>query len=298
MLSSRLLQQFIAVAEELHFGRAALRVSMAQSPLSQAIQKLEAQVGTPLFQRNKRSVALTPAGKIFLEEAHQWLRYERVAMERTRHARDGEVGQLSIGFIGSVGYGFMPELISRFRHSYPHVRLRVVEMTTKDQVDQLKGRYLDAGLLRTPLYREEPLIETRIYRHDELMVALPKNHPLAESKEIALKQLAHESFVAFSKEIVPAAHAQLISACCDAGFYPKIEQECSQIASVICLVAAGLSIALVPSNLASLIHPNVRYLPIAAQARFLTREISIAWRRDDGNPALASFLKIAGMPAA
>jgi DNA-binding transcriptional LysR family regulator len=293
MLNSRLLKQFIAVAEELHYGRAAVRIGMAQSPLSQAIQKLEAYVDTPLFIRNKRNVALTPAGKVFLEEAYQWLKYEQVAIERTQHASTGEIGQLSLGFIGSVGYGFMPELISHFRREYPQVRLRVVEMTTKDQIEQLKGRYLDLGLLRTPLPLEAVQIDTCLYKRDRLMVALPKTHPLAARKTIALKQLAHESFVSFSKEKVPTAHAQLISACATAGFSPNIEQECAQVGGVICLVAAGLSVAVIPSNLISLMHPKVAYLPLSDDTHFLSQEVSIAWRREDGNPALASFLRVA-----
>ena len=104
MLNSRLLRQFIAVAEELHYGRAALRVGMAQSPLSQAIQRLEAHVGTPLFLRNKRAVSLTPAGRAFLEEAYQWLKFEQIAIERAQHASNGEIGQLSLGYIGSSLY--------------------------------------------------------------------------------------------------------------------------------------------------------------------------------------------------
>ncbi|SAI39883.1 LysR family transcriptional regulator [Bordetella ansorpii] len=293
MLNSRLLKQFIAVAEELHYGRAAVRVGIAQSPLSQAIQKLEAQVGTPLFVRNKRSVALTPAGKVFLEEAYQWLRYEQVALQRTLGAAGGGAGQLSVGFIGSVGYGFMPELISRFRHDYPQVRLRLSEMTTKDQLEQLRGRALDVGLLRTPLPVEAPQIETRPYQRDVLMVALSRSHPLAGRASIELKQLAGESFVAFSREKVPAAHAQLIAACATAGFYPAIEQECSQIASVICVIAAGLTVALVSGNLTSLIHPKVQYVPLADRLPLLEQEVAIAWRRNDDNPALASFLDVA-----
>lgn len=293
MLNSRLLRQFIAVAEELHYGRAAFRVGMAQSPLSQAIQKLEAYVGTPLFLRNKRSVALTPAGKVFLEEAYQWLKYERVAIERTQHASTGEIGQLSLGFIGSTGYGYMPELIGLFRHEYPQVRLRMVEMTTKDQIEQLKGRYLDLGLLRTPLPQEAAQIETRLYKRDRLMAALPGTHPLAGRKTIELRQLAHESFVSFSKEKVPTAHAQLIAACATANFYPNIEQECSQVGGVICLVAAGLSVAVIPSNLTSLMHPKVKYVPLSDDTHYLTQEVSMAWRQGDGNPALASFLAVA-----
>src|SRR5690606_14759728 len=293
MMNSRLLRQFIAVAEELHYGRAAARVGIAQSPLSQAIQKLEAQVGVPLFLRNKRTVSLTPAGKVFLEEAYQWLNYERVAIARTQAARDGRTGQLALGFIGSAGYGFMPELIGHFRQQFPQVRLRVVEMTTQDQLEQLAGRGLDLGLLRTPLPREAAQIATCLYKHDRLMVALPKSHPLAGQRSIALRQLAGESFVAFSREKVPAAHAQLISACSAAGFHPDIAQARSQVAGVICLVAAGLSVALIPSNLASLIHPKVQYVPLADRSRFRSQEISVAWRKDDDNPALASFLGVA-----
>ena len=111
---------------------------------------------------------------------------------------------------------------------------------------------------------------------------------------IALKELSQESFVAFSKEKVPAAHAQLISACATANFYPNIEQECSQVAGVICLVAAGLSVAVIPSNLASLIHPKVQYVPLSDDTHFLSQEVSLAWRRGDDSPVLASFLEVAG----
>jgi len=288
-----LLKQYIAVAEELHYGRAAERVGIAQSPLSQAIQKLEAHVGTPLLVRNKRSVSLTEAGRVFLEEAYQWLKYEQVAIERTQHARDGRIGRLSIGFIGSAGYGFMPELVSEFRRQYPHVRLRLIEMTTKDQMEQLQRRYLDAGMLRTPLPRESQQILTQFHKHDQLMAALPRHHRLARKNRIDLSELAGDTFAAFSKEKIPAAHAQLITACAAAGFSPDIEQECTQIASIVCLVAAGLAVALIPGNLASLMHPKVQYVPLSNEGGFLTQQISIAWRTGDDNPALTSWLKVA-----
>jgi len=293
MLNDRLLRQFIAVAEELHYGRAAQRVGIAQSPLSQAIQKLEAYLGVALFVRNKRMVALTPAGRVFLEDAYQWLKYEQVAVERVRSASHGEIGQLSVGFIGSAGYGFMPDLVSRFRQMHPRVRLRLTEMTTKDQLEQLKMRYFDAGLLRTPLPQDEPQIETWHYQSDRLMVALPKSHPLAGKKRIALRDLARESFAAFSREKVPAAHVQFVAACEAAGFYPNIEQECSQVASIICLVAAGVAVAVVASNLTWLMHPKVAYVPL--DDRTLSQDIAIAWRRGNDNPVLGSFLEVARM---
>ena len=293
MLNSRLLRQFIAVAEELHYGRAAARVGISQSPLSQAIQKLEGSVGTPLFVRNKRNVSLTPAGQVFLEEAYQWLRYERVAIERAQHATNGEIGQLSMGYIGSAGYGFMPELIGQFRREFPQVKLRVFEMTTRDQLEKLKGRYLDVGMLRTPLAEEETILESMCYQHDRLMAALPCTHRLADRPSISIKELEYDSFVAFARHHVPAAHAQLISACTSAGFYPRIDQESAQIGSVIGLVAAGLSVALLPSNLESLIHPKVHYAALSDKMVFLQQEVGLAWRRDDANPALRAFLGVA-----
>jgi DNA-binding transcriptional LysR family regulator len=293
MINSRLLHQFIAVAEELHYGRAAIRVRMAQSPLSQAIQRLEEHIGTPLFVRNKRTVSLTSAGKVFLEDAYQWLKYEQNSIERARHASNGEIGRLAIGFIGSVGYGFMPNLIRDFRRDYPNVQLRVLEMTSKDQLEQLKGRVIDVGLLRTPLPKEYSMISTYLYRRDRLMVALPENHPLTKQESVALSQLANETFIAFSKEKVPTAHAQLISLCAEAGFYPHIAQESSQIAGLICQIAAGLFVALIPSNLSSLIHPQVKYLPVSDNSAHLWQEVSIAWRTIDDNPAITAFLNTA-----
>jgi DNA-binding transcriptional LysR family regulator len=297
MLNKRLLRQFIAVAEELHFGKAALRVGIAQSPLSQAIQKLEAYVGAPLFVRTKRSVALTAAGRVFLGEAYQWLKHEDAVIARTLSANAGTTGRLLVGFIGSAGYGFMPELVSRFRSAYPQVRLRLIEMNTKDQVEHLKSGYLDAGLLRLPLPGGTEELETRPYKRDQLMAALHRDHPLAGEASIDLLELANEPFVAFSREKIPAAHAQLISACVDAGFYPEIDQECTQIASVICLVAAGVAVALVSGNLTALIHSNVRYVPLRNESRFLAQHVAIAWRKGDENPALISLRDVAAQLA-
>ncbi|GAA5234984.1 LysR family transcriptional regulator [Verticiella sediminum] len=293
MLNTRLLRQFIAVAEELNYTRAAQRAGIAQSPLSQAIQRLESHLGTQLFLRNKRSVALTPAGKVFLQEAYHWLRYEAAVLERTRSANEGTLGAVAMGFIGSVGYGFMPDLVARFRRRRPGVRLRLAEMTSRDQIEQLKRRDLDVGLLRTPLPSNEPQLCTQPFARHKLMAALPSQHRLAQRASLDVAELAGEAFIAFSRDKVPASHAQLLSVCAAAGFQPAIEQEASQIASVICVVAAGLCVALVPGNLASLIHPKVRYVPLSHDEPALYQEISLAWRHGDDNPALHALLELA-----
>ena len=293
MINSRLLHQFIAVAEELHFGRAAERIPMAQSPLSQAIQKLEAHVGTPLFRRSKRRVSLTPAGKTFLEEAYQWLQYEELVLARTRNAGQGLHGHLSIGFTGSTGYELMPTLIEHFRQFRPLVQLRLLEMTTLDQLEHLKTRNLDVGLLRTPLEPAPTGIATQWHARDRLVAALPARHPLAARPRLAVGDLRDESFVAFSREKVPAVYRQLLAVCESAGFLPAIAQECRQVASLLCSVAAGVCVALVQENLTALRHPKVVFRPLTDTTPLLEQELSVAWRRDDDNPALAAFLQTA-----
>lgn len=234
-----------------------------------------------------------PAGQVFLAEAYQWLKFEDIAIKRAQAASDGTIGHLSLGFIGSTGYGYMPDLVGAFRRAFPHVRLRLSEMNTRDQVENLATRHLDVGLLRLPLPGVgASVLETRAYKRDRLMAALHCDHPLAGETSINLSQLAGERFVAFSREQIPAAHAQLIAACVNAGFYPEIDQECTQIASIVCLVAAGVAVALVSGNLSSLVHPNVRYVALNEDRAFTAQQTAIAWRKGDDNPALASLLSV------
>lgn len=294
MISERLLRQFVAVAEELHFGRAAERLHIAQPALSNAIQKLERLVGVKLFARNRRGVELTPAGRVFLEQTHQTLQQSALAIERARAAASGRSGNLSVAFIGTAGYGYTPKIIARFRESHPGVELKIYEMSTLEQLEQLENRQIDVGILRTPLVKPQPRLNLRLYARDRLMVALPQGHRLSQRKRIALSELANESFVAFNRNDVPASYAQLMSICLAGGFHPKITQECSQVAGMVCVVAAGLGVAIIPADLRSLIHPKVSYVDLQGQDKSLSVEISFAWRNDNANPALQSFLQCAG----
>lgn len=289
MISERLLRQFVAVAEELHFGRAAERMHIAQSAMSQAIRKLEAYIGVPLFVRNRRGVALTHAGQVFLAQTYQTLRQTALSIERTRDAGSGGVGSLVIGYIGSAGYGYMPEIIAQFRKTCPGVALKLFEMSTLEQLEQFRNRQIDIGILRTPLMQEQAHLDCHRYAFDRLVAAVPSNHRFSQRKRIALADLANESFVAFNRDKVPASYAQLMSDCLTAGFQPKITQECSQVSGLVCVVAAGLGIAIVPSDLRSLKHPKVHYIDLHGGAESLKVEISFAWRRDNPNPALRSF---------
>jgi DNA-binding transcriptional LysR family regulator len=289
MISERLLRQFVAVAEELHFGRAAERMHIAQPAISQAIHKLETYIGVALFVRNRRGVALTHAGQVFLAQTYQTLHQTTLSIERARDAGTGSVGSLVIGFIGSAGYGYTPDIIARFRQSYPGIELKLFEMSTLEQLEQFKNRHIDIGILRTPLIHEHAYLDFHLHARDRLVAAVPSNHRFSQRKRVALADLANESFAAFNRDKVPASYAQLMSDCLTAGFQPKIAQECSQVSGLICVVAAGLGIAIVPSDLRSLKHPKVHYVDLQSGPGNLRVEISFAWRRDNHNPALRSF---------
>ncbi len=267
---------------------------IAQPALSHAIKKLEEYVGVELFARDRRGVALTQAGQVFLEQTYQTLAQGELAVERAQNAANGSAGHLSIGFIGSSGYGFMPSIIARFRDNYPGIDIRIAEMPTLEQLEQLENRQIDVGILRTPLTKKKDFLNLRLFARDRLMVAVHQDHHLAQRSELALAELADEPLVTFNRDKVPASYAQLMSACLAAGFHPRIAQECSQVAGVICVVAAGLGLAIIPSDLKSLMHPKVRYIALRGDDKHVNIELSLAWRKDDRNPVLNSFLASAG----
>lgn len=291
MLSSRLLRQFVTVAEELNFGRAAARLHMAQSPLSQAIRNLEEVVGVPLFSRTKRSVRLTPAGSAFLREARLSLQQEEQAVEAARRAHEGSLGRLGLGFIGSVGFDILPRVVRNFQQRFPEVRLDVVEARTGDQVGRLLSHQLDVGIIRLPL----PLpaaagLATRLIERDYFVAALPASHPLARRNVIDLADLRNDNFVVFSRELIPSMHTKVLSACLEAGFYPTIAYEVLQVVSAIGVVAAGAAVALLPTNLMTVKHAGMVYRPLKAPASQIPIDAAVAWRPWDENPALHSFL--------
>jgi DNA-binding transcriptional LysR family regulator len=289
MLSSRLLRQFIAVTEELNFGRAAVRLHMAQSPLSQAIRNLEEIVGAPLLIRTKRSVRLTAAGDVFLREARLSLKQEEQAVQAARRAHEGSLGRLGLGFVGSVGFDILPRVVRNFQKRFPDVRLDVIEMRTGDQVGKLLSHQLDVGIVRLPLPADAGLA-TRPIERDYFVAALPVNHRLAKRKIVDLADLRRDNFVLFSRELIPSMHTKVLSACLEAGFYPTIAYEVLQVVSAIGIVAAGAAVALLPSNLMAVKPEGMVYRPLKAPAAEIPIEAAVAWREWDENPALLSFL--------
>src|SRR5579862_2892575 len=227
----RHLRYFIAVAEELHFGRAATRLCIAQPPLSQQIQQLEREVGFLLFHRTQRRVELTAAGQLFLDAAREALAdLERAASAGRRVAR-GEVGWLGVGFVGTAAYVSLPAILSAFRERCPEVELTLRELVSAKQAQALHNRRIQVGLTR-PAVQGEGLISELLIR-EPLIVALPEVHPLARFEQpplaVPLAALTDEPFVLFPRHPKPSYADFLLAVCDEAGFRPHVVQEAIEI---------------------------------------------------------------------
>jgi DNA-binding transcriptional LysR family regulator len=285
----RQLKYFIAVAEELHFTRAAARLKMAQPPLSFQIRQLEKELEVTLFERTKRKVALTSAGHVFLHEAYRLVGSASAAIRAAQRAYRGETGRLNLGFVGSAAYRLLPALVRRYRVEYPDVQLALHEMSSAQQGEAFEAGRIDVGLVHPPVREDLNVIVETILR-EPLVVALPDHHPLASHAKVPLEKLANEDWILFPRQIGPGFHNRIMQVCqSGAGFTPRVVQEAPQMASIIGLVAAGLGLSLVPASLTELRRSGVVYRKLTSTA---TLELGMAWRRDTDHPIIAPFLDV------
>lgn len=248
----RLLRQFVAVAEELHFRRAAARLNISQPPLTAAVKRLEEEIGAVLIERGRKTVALTPAGRTLRDEARKVLAQAEDAIAATRDAAAGRTGTVRLAYVGSAMYGRLPEAIGSFRRQAPKVRLVLRELTTAAQVSGLRDGSIDLAVLIPPL-PDAGGFEMRPFDRDRLALALPADHRLAGTARLA--DLSAEPFVLWPSLEGQGFHARALRLCARAGFQPRIVQEAYAMHSVLALVAAGAGVALVPSRMARL-HPD------------------------------------------
>lgn len=288
MIDIRHLRYFQAVAEELHFGRAAARLAIAQPALSRQVQQLEEELGTPLLRRTQRRVELLPAGALLLERARLIQQELARAVSDTRRTGSGELGRLSLGFIHSSTYGLLPSIIGRFRQLYPGIELELHELPITAQHAALLRGTIDIGLLRVQAAPAE--LEVLPVLPDPFVLALPAKHPLAGRSPTRLKAVAGDPFVMFSKAEAPLFHARVQALCEQAGFAPDVVQHATQIHTVVGLVGAGLGVAVVPASARNLHPRKVRFVRIADKAEPV--HIALAWRRGHETPASRSFRKV------
>ncbi len=284
----RHLRYFVAVAEELHFGRAAARLGMAQPPLSQQVARLEALVGHPLLERRPR-VALTEAGRSLLAAAHRTLRQVEEGMEAARRAGRGEAGTLTVGFAASTMLTRVPGIFRAYRDRYPRVELRLRELSTATQMDALRAGLIDVGFLREPP-PDDALVCEPVVR-EPFVAALPPGHPLAAGETLAVGALAREPFVLFPRGVAPTLYDQVIGLCHRAGFEPRQVQEAQEWLTIVGLVDAGLGVSLVPASFERLRWGGVAYRPLSPDEGRTT--IAMCRRREAVAPTLQAFVSLA-----
>ncbi|HET9659791.1 MAG TPA: LysR substrate-binding domain-containing protein [Thermomicrobiales bacterium] len=292
----RQLEQFIAVAEELHFGRAAARLHMQQAPLSQAIQKLEVALGMQLFERTHRSVTLTPAGAALLDEARGLIRRGREFTRLASGLSQGELGRLTVGFVSTAMYGDLPGIVRTFGEGHPRVDLQLRETTSDVQVRQLESGELDIGLLLGELPQGIAAIRSRMVRTESLIVALPTSWEASRfatgvSGDAALEVLHDESLLTIPRRVGPPLYDAILTCFRERGLRPRFGQEAIQMQTILGLTAAGLGYAIVPDSMRMLARPDVRFLDIAGGAPHV--ELRVAWRASDPNPLTHDFVRLA-----
>lgn len=274
----RLLRQFVAVAEELHFRRAARRLAMSQPPLTAAIQRLEAEIGATLLERGNRAVALTPAGATLLEEARALLRQADHAVLAARDAAAGRLGIVRLGYVGSAMYGRLPATIRSLRRHHPGLRLELREATTAAQVAALHAGELDIGIVIPPFGGEAGL-HVQAFDADRLAIALPAAHPLSSQTGLRLADLAGEPFVLWPAREGRGFHDRVIRLCTGAGFVPEVVQEAHGMHAVLSLVAVEAGVSIVPAAMASVRPSEIRYVPLPEDAAAFEH---VACRREAG----------------
>jgi DNA-binding transcriptional LysR family regulator len=284
----RHLRYFVAVAEELHFGRAAERVGVAQPALSQQVRRLEAIVGAELFARSTRSVELTPAGAALLPHARRALAEADRGVELAARAARGEVGHLTIGFIETAAVSLIPAAVRSFRDQHPDVTLSLRELAVDAQIQGLRARSLDLGVVRAPVDASD--LEVIAVADDRLLAAVPDSHSRAAAESISVQELADQPLVALSREVVPGLHDQVISLFSEHGHSARITQEATSIQAVMGLVAAGLGIALLPSSVRSLSREGIAFVDLNSTEPSVILAVS---RRDESSPLVRTFLETA-----
>jgi DNA-binding transcriptional LysR family regulator len=282
----RHLRYFLVLAEELHFSRAAQRLSMSQPPLSLNIQQLEASVGARLFQRNSKGVRLTPAGEALVPRARALLEQ---AQEAARHARDverGLEGRLQLGFVGAMLYRQLPQLLKRFQDAHPRLRVVLRELNSQDQLVELVHGQLDVGFVHNT--RLPAGVAQITFSREAFVCCLPADHPLARRRRLDLSLLQDEAFVLFARSVSPDYYERILSICAQAGFRPEVRHEVRHWLSVVSLVSQGLGVALVPASLRHSRLGGAVFVPLAAPAA--ESHAYCVWREANESVALGAFL--------
>ena len=280
----RHLRYLVAVAEELHFGRAAARLNMSQPPLSQQIRHLEQELGVKLFERTKRAVQITEAGKRVVNEAYQVLTRVAHFSAVASYGGEGQIGHLSIGVPGGAS-DILIETLRDLKKSSPQLRIELQFLTTALQIDALRERKIEVGLLNLPVH--EPLLILEKVNQEPLCLAMPPGHLLARKPRIPIALLKNQPMILFPRRVTPGLHDSITVMCRNAGFMLNVVHEVDSIVGGLTLVSAGFGLAFTTPSLHHL-WPDVVFRPILG-APDITQ--AVAYRHDSINPVLETFLR-------
>jgi DNA-binding transcriptional LysR family regulator len=283
----RHLRYFVAVAEELHFGRAAALLRMTQPALSKQVVSLERELGVQLLDRNKRVVQLTAAGQVFLERAKQLLSQADETIQLTQRTARGEVGQPIVGFTATAAYTVLPDLVRQFRDRFPAVELTMQELCTEAQVTALNRGDIDLGFLHPPI-DQRGLSLLPIWT-ESFVAVLPTQHQLLQNDSLSLSDLANEAIILHPRAEGPVLYDQFVRQCQQVGFQPQIVKEVGAHQTRICLVAAGMGITFVPESVRPLLlGAAVECRPIDALP--LQLQFAAVWQQNRAVPTLRELL--------
>jgi DNA-binding transcriptional LysR family regulator len=285
----RHLRYFVAVAEELHFGRAAARVGIAQPPLSQQIRQLEQELGVTLLNRTKRRVELTATGRAFLEHATHILAETERSKSLVQRVGRGELGRLVIGFASSADLDVLPRVLGLWRQRFPDVEVKLHALLTAAQVEALQQGRIEVGFVRLPTDDEHDAgLVLESIRREPLVTALPEGHRLAGRARVRLAELAADTMILFPRHYAPGYYDVFIAACRRAGFTPRLMHPGS-MQTILALVAAGLGVSLMPVSIRNLQRSGVVYRPLMPPVPQV--EMAIAYRREEPSAILSAFLQ-------
>jgi DNA-binding transcriptional LysR family regulator len=287
----RQLHFFTAVAEELSFSRAAIKLHVAQPSLSIQIKALEEEVGARLFERDKRHVSLTPAGRRFQGRVTTILALAESAKSEARSAEGGRLGMINLGYTAlSMFSTALPHSLRRFRAEHPQVRIALRELTSLEQLHELRERTLDVGVLRKVDVSAPRGIKVIQWYNTPLVVAMPADHPRAQARSLSLTELADEAFVMYPRNAGTGIYWQVLQLCTAAGFRPRVVREVLESSTIIGLVAAGVGIAVVPMDMNCIRFSGVTYKRLADAGAYTT--LHLAQRANDRSEHLQSLYEV------
>ncbi|MGW4528688.1 LysR family transcriptional regulator [Amycolatopsis sp. NPDC004378] len=280
------LECFIVVAEELHVGRAAARLHITQPPLTRRIARLERTLGVRLFERTPTGLLLTEPGTVLLERAHQLVQLAENAVERTRRADDGQIGQFVVGYFGSTIFDAVPRLLRGFLAVRPDVALTLQRAAKNVQADALRDGRMHIGFSR--YYREEPGLRVRRIRTEPLFAALPARHPLLDTGELRVADLRAQDLVVFPAAPRPGFADEVTGLCSRAGFTARVVREAEDVVTALAYVACAGLVAIVPRSATTIALPGLVYLPLSDAE---PQELCALFRAGSSSPVLHSFLR-------